>query len=63
VLEELDRVGQLKKSDVQHASRAQDLGDLGRLRAYQDVSEATNIDVGTSYLMGHNDAVPGRVSV
>ena len=27
-----------------------------RLRAYQDVTESTNIDVGASFSMGHNDA-------
>ena len=31
---------------------------LGRLRGYQDVSESTNLDVGTSFAWGHNDAGP-----
>lgn len=28
---------------------------LGRLRAYRDLNEATNLDVGTSFAWGHND--------
>ena len=38
-----------------------DRGDLtyvGRLRGYRDVSEATNIDIGTSFAFGHNDTGP-----
>jgi hypothetical protein len=41
---------------VLHGSRAGDVSYLGRLRAYQDINESTNIDVGTSFLAGHNDA-------
>jgi hypothetical protein len=29
---------------------------LGHLRAYQDLSESTNLDLGASYARGHNDA-------
>jgi hypothetical protein len=28
---------------------------LGRLRAYRDITESTNLDVGTSFAWGHND--------
>ena len=35
-----------------------DLGYVGRLRGYRDVSEAINLDVGTSIAYGHNDAGP-----
>ena len=35
-----------------------DLAYVGRLRGYRDVSEATNLDVGTSFAYGHNDAAP-----
>ena len=31
---------------------------LGRLRGYQDITESTNLDVGTSFAWGHNDAGP-----
>jgi hypothetical protein len=35
-----------------------DLTYLGRLRAYRDITESTNVDVGTSFVYGHNDAGP-----
>jgi hypothetical protein len=35
-----------------------DLTYVGRLRGYRDLSEATNLDVGTSIAVGHNDASP-----
>jgi hypothetical protein len=31
---------------------------LGRLRGYHDLSESTNVDVGTSFAWGHNDVGP-----
>jgi hypothetical protein len=55
----LEVTGQVDRgdaSDVLHASQAGDLSYLGRLRAYQDISESMNIDVGASFLAGHNDA-------
>ena len=33
-----------------------DLTYLGRLRGYRDVTESTNLDIGTSFVYGHNDA-------
>jgi hypothetical protein len=39
-----------------HAGRNGDLNYLARLRAYQDVSESTNVDLGVSFSTGHNDA-------
>jgi len=33
-----------------------DLGYVGRLRGYRDLTEGTNLDLGTSYSYGHNDA-------
>ena len=33
-----------------------DLGYVGRLRGYRDVTEGTNLDIGTSLAFGHNDA-------
>ena len=35
-----------------------DLTYLGRLRGYRDLTEATNLDFGTSFVYGHNDAGP-----
>ena len=35
-----------------------DLGYVGRLRGYRDVTESTNLDIGTSFAYGHNDASP-----
>jgi hypothetical protein len=32
------------------------LSYLGRLRGYRDISEGVNLDVGTSWVYGHNDA-------
>ena len=55
----LEATGQVTRGDagsVFHASQASDLSYLARLRGYQDVSESTNIDIGTSFLTGHNDA-------
>jgi hypothetical protein len=31
---------------------------VGRLRGYRDLSEGTNLDLGTSFAYGHNDAAP-----
>jgi hypothetical protein len=36
-----------------------DLAYVGRLRAYRDATESTNLDLGTSIAYGHNDAGPG----
>ncbi|HEV3139376.1 MAG TPA: hypothetical protein VGY57_02605, partial [Vicinamibacterales bacterium] len=38
--------------------KRRDLTYLGRLRGYRDVTEGTNLDVGTSFAYGHNDASP-----
>ena len=43
-------------SDVFHASERQDASVVGHLRAYKDLSESTNLDLGVSYARGHNDA-------
>ena len=33
-----------------------DVSWLGRLRGYRDITESTNLDIGTSFTRGHNDA-------
>ncbi len=37
------------------ANRRSDLSAVGRLRAYRDLTESTNLEVGGSYARGHND--------
>jgi hypothetical protein len=55
----LEATGQVYRGEqgtLFHASQASDLNYVARLRAYQDVSESTNIDLGSSFSFGHNDA-------
>jgi hypothetical protein len=40
------------------ATERDDLTYLGRLRGYRDLTESTNLDVGTSLVYGHNDGGP-----
>ena len=42
-------------ADVFHSSRRGDSSVVGHLRAYRDLSESTNVDLGLSYARGHND--------
>jgi len=42
-------------ADVFQASRRQDVSVVGHLRAYRDLSESTNLDLGLSYARGHNN--------
>jgi hypothetical protein len=42
--------------DVFTAGRRQDLTVVGHLRAYRDLSESTNLDLGLSYARGHNNS-------
>ena len=39
-------------------AKRSDLTYVGRLRGYRDVTESTNLDVGTSFAYGHNDGGP-----
>jgi hypothetical protein len=43
-------------SDLYSAQRREDLSVVGHLRAYRDLTESTNLDLGVSYSRGHNDA-------
>jgi hypothetical protein len=45
--------------DVFHALQRQDLSVVGHIRAYRDLSESTNLDLGVSYARGHNTAGVG----
>jgi hypothetical protein len=53
----LEATGQVFRGDADDVFQSRKRGDLsyfGRLRAYRDVTESTNIDVGVSYANGHN---------
>lgn len=41
-------------SDVFHATTNKDVAVVGNLRAYKDLTESTNLDLGFSYARGHN---------
>ena len=43
-------------SDVFTAGRREDVSVVGHLRAYRDLTESTNLDLGVSYSRGHNAA-------
>jgi len=49
-------------ADVFHASRRQDVSVVGHVRAYRDLSESTNLDLGVSYARGHNRAGIGSIT-
>jgi hypothetical protein len=49
-------------ADVFTANRRQDVSVVGHIRAYRDLSESTNIDLGVSYARGHNDAGLGSTT-
>ncbi len=54
----LEGTGQVFRGDsgdVFTASQRSDASVVGRLRAYRDLTEDTNIDMGFSYARGHND--------
>jgi len=56
----LEATGQVYRGDsgaLFAANRRRDLSYVGRLRAYQDVTESTNIDLGGSYARGHTPPV------
>jgi hypothetical protein len=55
----LEATGQVFRgdsSDVFHSSKRGDLSYVGHLRAYHDITESTNVDLGTSFATGHNTA-------
>jgi hypothetical protein len=43
------------QNDLFTSHKRGNLGYVGRLRGYRDVTEATNLDFGTSFAYGHND--------
>jgi len=55
----LEATGQVYRGDSEglfHSSKRGDLGYVGHLRGYHDVTENTNLDLGASYARGHNDS-------
>jgi hypothetical protein len=55
----LEATGQVFRGDSGELFRSSKRGDLayvGHLRAYHDISESTNVDLGASYSYGHNPA-------
>jgi hypothetical protein len=56
----LEATGEVYNGDngVFKSYKRSDLSYVGRLRGYRDVTESTNLDIGTSYAFGHNDFSP-----
>lgn len=55
----LEATGQIFRGDSGDVFRAESRGDVStvdHLRAYRDITESTNLDLGLSYARGHNDA-------
>jgi hypothetical protein len=56
----LEATGQVFRGDsgesLFRSSKPGDLSYVGHLRAYHDISESTNVDLGASYSYGHNPA-------
>jgi hypothetical protein len=58
----LEATGQLFRGDSGNSthplfvsSRKSDVSAIAHLRAYKDITESTNLDIGLSYARGHND--------
>jgi len=49
-------------NDLFKSYKRSDLAYVGRLRGYRDISESMNLDVGTSFAHGHNDAGPDETT-
>ena len=55
----LEATGQVFRGDSSSLFQSNERGDLGyvgHVRGYQDITEGSNIDLGVSYARGHNDA-------
>ena len=54
----LEATGQVFRGDsddVFHAQQRSDVSTVEHLRAYRDLNESTNLDIGVSYARGHNN--------
>lgn len=65
----LEATGQLFRGDSGNAthplfvsSRKSDVSAVAHLRAYKDITESTNLDIGLSYARGHNDQGPDMLT-
>jgi len=56
----LEATGEVYNGDngVFTSQKRSDLTYVGRLRGYRDLTEGTNLDLGTSFAFGHNDTRP-----
>jgi hypothetical protein len=57
----LEATGEVYQGNAEGVFQSHDRGDvswLGRLRAYRDITESTNVDLGASFTKGHNDISP-----
>jgi hypothetical protein len=56
----LEATGEMYRGDSSVFSTfdRDDLSWVGRLRGYRDVTESTNVDIGTSFAWGHNELGP-----
>jgi len=55
----IEGTGQVFRGDSDElfkSVRREDVSTVGHLRAYKDITESTNLDIGGSYSRGHNDA-------
>jgi hypothetical protein len=60
----LEVTGQVYRgeSSIFRAEKRADLAYVSHLRAYRDLTESTNIDLGGSFARGHNDAGPAETT-
>lgn len=61
----LEATAQVYRGDTEElfqARRRSDVGAVGHLRGYRDISESTNVDLGVSYARGHSPLGPGLVN-
>ena len=61
----LEATGEVFRGDsgsLFSATRRSDISTVGRLRAYRDITESTNVELGASYARGHNDAGSGFIT-
>jgi hypothetical protein len=60
----VEATGQVFRGDstIFKTEKRADLAYVGHLRAYRDLTESSNIDLGGSFADGHNDAGPGETT-
>ena len=60
----IEATGQVYRGEsaIFKAEERSDLAYVGHLRAYRDLTESTNIDLGGSFAQGHNDAGGGATT-